>query len=248
MEGIMQKLKDEYILFADETKKTPKNPYFCFGGIIIKRCDYENILVPKINELKQRHFNRTDIIFHYTDMKNNNGEFSSFQDSTIRNKFWTDFIKTIKPINFYTIGVYFDQNLMKEIYNNGATSNYDIAYRHMLENYMHFLKAKNGIGSICIESRTFKENMFLERNHFDYSEKGSIYFSQKDTARHLSTIGFIIKGDNCIGLQIADIIPARFMRIINGLSDNYLLNKTFHEKMYCFGTNKECILGLKNLL
>ena len=34
----MTKNKDltEYILFADETNKTPKNPYFCFAGLIIK--------------------------------------------------------------------------------------------------------------------------------------------------------------------------------------------------------------------
>ena len=57
----MIKPKDEYILFADETKKTPQNPYFCFAGFIIKRCNYEDILVPKINSLKQKHFGRTDI-------------------------------------------------------------------------------------------------------------------------------------------------------------------------------------------
>lgn len=244
----MFKTKEEYILFADETKKTPQNPYFCFAGLIIKRCDYEDVLVPKINNLKEKHFGRTDIIFHYTDMKNNKGEFSGFRDSSIRNKFWTEFVNIIKTINFHTIGVYFDQNLMKELYKNGGTTNYDIAYRHLLENYMHFLKEHDGVGSICIESRTFKENMFLQRNHFDYIEKGSIYYSSKNTSDHLATIGFVIKGDNCIGLQIADIIPARFMRIINKQSDNYLLNKTFHEKMYCYGTQEEPILGLKNLL
>ena len=113
---------------------------------------------------------------------------------------------------------------------------------------MHFLKEHDGVGSICIESRTFKENMFLQRNHFDYIEKGSIYYSSKNTSDHLATIGFVVKGDNCIGLQIADMIAARFMRIINKQSDNYLLNKTFHEKMYCYGTQEETILGLKNLL
>lgn len=244
----MNKPRDEYILFADETNKTPKNPYFCFAGLILKRCDYEDVLVPKINDLKQKHLGRTDVIFHYTDMKNNNGAFSKFQDSSIRNKFWTDFVNTIKVIDFTTIGVYFDQNLMTELYKNSGTTNYDIAYRHLLENYMHFLKEHEGIGSICIESRTFKENMFLQRNHFDYIENGSIYYNSKNTSDYLSTIGFIIKGDNCIGLQIADIIPARFMRIVNKQSDNYLLNKTFHEKMYYHDTPKENILGLKNLL
>lgn len=77
----------EYILFADETNKTPKNPYFCFAGLIIKRCDYEDILISKINELKQKYFGKTDVIFHYTDMKNNKGDFSTFVDSNIRNKF-----------------------------------------------------------------------------------------------------------------------------------------------------------------
>lgn len=244
----MNKPRDEYILFADETNKTPKNPYFCFAGLILKRCDYEDVLVPKINDLKQKHLGRTDVIFHYTDMKNNNGAFSKFQDSSIRNKFWTDFVNTIKVIDFTTIGVYFDQNLMTELYKNSGTTNYDIAYRHLLENYMHFLKEHEGVGSICIESRTFKENMFLQRNHFDYIENGSIYYNNKNTSDYLSTIGFIIKGDNCIGLQIADIIPARFMRIVNKQSDNYLLNKTFHEKMYYHDTPKENILGLKNLL
>lgn len=244
----MAKIQTEYILFADETKKTPKNPHFCFAGLIIKRSDYEDILVPRINELKQKHFGKTDVVFHYTDMKNNKGDFASFVDSKIRNKFWTEFVNIIKPINFTTIGVYFDQNLMKELYDNGGTTNYDIAYRHLLENYMHFLKENDGVGSICIESRTFRENAYLQRNHFDYLDKGSIYYSSKNTANHLATIGFIIKGDNCIGLQVADIIPARFMRIVNQQSDNYLLNKTFHEKMYYFDTPKESILGLKNLL
>lgn len=239
---------DEYILFADETKKTPQNPYFCFAGLIIKRCDYEDILAPKINELKLKHFERTDIIFHYTDMKNNKGEFSSFVDSNIRNKFWTDFVNIIKSVNFNTIGVYFNQALMTNLYKHSGTSNYDIAYRHILENYMHFLKEHSGVGSICIESRTFKEDMYLQQNHFNYVENGSVYYNSQNTSTHLSTIGFIVKGDNCIGLQIADIIPARFMRIINKQSDNYLLNKTFHEKMYCYGTDKENILGLKNLL
>ena len=59
---------------------------------------------------------------------------------------------------------------------------------------------------------------------------------------------FIVKGDNCIGLQIADIIPARLMRLVNNKSDDFLLTKTFQEKLYCYNTNKQNILGLKNLL
>lgn len=237
--------KTEYILFADETKKTPNNPYFCFAGFIIKRCDYEDVLIKKINNLKQAYFDNTSVIFHYTEMKNNKGDFQCFKDPKLRNKFWMEFVKIIQNIDIYTIGVYFNQTLMKDLYNENY---YDIAYRHLLENYLHFLKSKNGIGATCIESRTFNENMFLECVHFDYVKNGSIYFSDECTKKHLSTIEFIVKGDNCIGLQIADIIPARLMRLINNQSDNYLLTKTFQEKLYCYNTNKVDVLGLKNLL
>ncbi|MBR1599213.1 MAG: DUF3800 domain-containing protein [Lachnospiraceae bacterium] len=238
----------EYILFADETKKTSVNQYFCFAGLIIKRGVYENILIPEINKLKQNYFNSTDVVFHYTEMKNNKGVFNIFRDNTIRNKFWTDFYNTMNNIDFTTMGVYFDQSLMKNLYKGSGTTNYDIAYRHLLENYMHFLKGNDGIGSVCIESRTFKENVFLQKNHFDYLENGSIYYSNKEVVKYLSSIGFIIKGDNCVGLQIADIIPARFMRIVNKQKDNNNLNELFHKKMYYYNTKEEKILGLKNLL
>lgn len=240
---------EEYILFADETNKTPKNPFFCFAGFIIKRSDYENILLKKISNLKAKCFGKTDVVLHYTDMKNNKGDFEVFKtDSALRNKFWTELVKIIDSLNISIIGVYYDVNLMKDSFGSGAVTNYDIAFRYLLENYTHFLKTNNGIGSICVESRTFKENMFLQRNYFDYFTNGSIFYNNKDTEKHLASIGFTIKGDNCIGLQIADIIPARLMRIVNEQSDNYLLNKTIKSKIYGSGTDKESIVGIKKII
>ena len=61
---------DEYILFVDETLKTSKNPYFCMSGICVKRNYYEDFLTNEINSLKKRHFNPTDVVFHYSEMNN----------------------------------------------------------------------------------------------------------------------------------------------------------------------------------
>ena len=38
--------------------------------------------------------------------------------------------------------------MMTELYKNSGTTNYDIAYRHLLENYMHFLKEKELVGKM----------------------------------------------------------------------------------------------------
>ncbi|MCL2486388.1 MAG: DUF3800 domain-containing protein [Oscillospiraceae bacterium] len=235
-------------MFADETFKGPANPYFCFAGYIAKRSDYADRLIPEINALKEKHFGNTKVIMHYTEMKSNKGDFSGFKDSATRNKFYTDFVEVLSSFDITIIGVYYDEKLMKSAFGKGGKTNYDIAFRHLLENYLHFLKGVGGIGSICIESRTFNENMYLQSNYFEYINSGSIYYSPDDTKKHLASIGFIAKEDNCVGLQIADILPSRLMRIVNGRRDNYRLDATIKEKIYKNGTDLQPVVGLKKIL
>ena len=72
---------EEYLLFADETKPTKSNPFFCFAGVSIQRKYYEDTFIPQINALKQKHFGKTDIVFHFSDMKKNRKEFSILHNS-----------------------------------------------------------------------------------------------------------------------------------------------------------------------
>ena len=81
------------------------------------------------------------------------------------------------------------------------------------------MKAVNGIGAICIESRSLNENAELQYIYYSFIQNGSPYFSQSDFDKHLSSIGFIVKGDNCIGLQIADVLPSALLRKINNTKD-----------------------------
>jgi hypothetical protein len=238
---------DEYILFADEMLKSTNNPYFCLAGHIIKRCDYENILIPEVNRLKIKHFESTNVIFHYTDMKNNKNGFKKLEDPVSRNKFYTDFVCLISKLNISIIGVYYEDKLMKLAFKKGKFSNYDIAFRYLLENYLHYLNNVDGVGAICIESRTFNENMMLELNYLDYINSGSVFFNSEIAKKHLASIGFSIKADNCIGLQIADFIPARLMRNVSGKKDNYKFDLTLISKIYKSGTNLQSSVGLKKI-
>ena len=181
-------------------------------------------------------------------MKGNKGDFSRLQDVATRNSFWGDFVSAFSRFNVTVVGVYYNENLMKSVFGKGGVTNYDIAFRYLLENYLHYLKGVNGIGAICIESRTHNENMFLQRNYFDYVSTGSIYYNPTDAKKHLASIGFIIKEDNCIGLQVADILPSRLMRIVNGQKDNYKLDATIKSKIYKSGTDSQDVVGLKRIL
>lgn len=223
---------DEYILFLDETKPSPTNPYFCLAGFCIKRKDYENVLIPKINKVKLDIFNDTSIVFHYNDIKNNKGVFDCLKDAELRNKFWQNIKQVLSDIDFTVLGVYYNRKDMTKIFGNGATTQYDIAFRHLLDNYTHFCKSNNAYGHICVESRTFKENTLLQDIFFKYLSYGSSYYNSETIRKHLTTIGFLIKGDNCIGLQIADFIPICLVRIVNNKPDNYKLGELFDKKIY----------------
>lgn len=223
---------DEYILFLDETNPGTGNPYFCLAGFCIKRKDYEDIMIPEINKIKKDIFNDTSIIFHYTDIKNNRGVFSCLKNTELRNKFWQNMTKTLNHINFTVMGVYFNRKNMTNIFGNGATTQYDVAFRYLLDNYTHFCKCKNAYGHICIESRTFKENTLLQEIFFNYLTHGSSYYNSEIVKKYLTSIGFLIKGDNCIGLQIADIIPVRLLRFINNKPDTFKLGELFNKKIY----------------
>lgn len=240
---------EEYLLFADETKPTKDNPFFCFSGISISREYYEQNLIPEINALKKKYFGTTDIVFHFTDMKKNKNEFSIFIDETKRNKFWDEFVAIIKKSPIDILGVYFDDAEMTKIYPKKPHSNYDLGFYALLDNYVHYLKSKDAYGQICIESRTFKENSYLQKTFYEYIEKGSLYFSEKDTKNYLTSLGFIIKKDNCIGLQVADVVPSQILRYVKGSKkDFHGLAKVLGRKIYGHGTSQEHVLGLKNLL
>lgn len=240
---------EEYLLFADETKPTKSNPFFCFSGVSIQRKYYEDVFIPQINSLKKKHFGKTDIVFHFTDMKKNRKDFSILQDETKRNLFWDEFVEIIKNSPIDILGVYFNDTSMSKLYSGNSHSNYDIGFYALLDNYVHYLKTKDSYGQICIESRTLKENSYLQKTFFEYIENGSVYFSKKDTNTYLTSLGFIIKEDNCIGLQIADIVPSQLLRYERGIKkDFHKLAKTLSAKIYNFNTDYEHILGIKNIL
>ena len=77
----------DYLLFVDETKSDKYHPNFCFAGIVVEREYYEKILIKDVNTLKNKHFGKSDVIFHFSDMKKNRNDFTIFINEEKRNDF-----------------------------------------------------------------------------------------------------------------------------------------------------------------
>ncbi len=239
----------DYLLFVDETKPDKHYSNFCFAGIVVEREYYEKELTKLVNQLKQKHFGRTDIVFHYTDMRKNKKDFACLQDEKIRKPFWDDYAKLLSEAKLDILCIYFDNNKMSKLRYGKAGNNYNIGFYHLLDMFTYYLRDKGGYGQICVESRCFNENKNVLDVFYRYLQNGSIYFDEKEVSNYLSSIGFTVKGDNCIGLQIADIVPSQMLRYnANVKKDFHKLAKILGAKIYNVDTEYKEILGIKNIL
>lgn len=237
----------EHILFLDETNVTPDSPYFCLAGIVIERKEYENILIPRINKVKEL-LGNPHIVFHYTDMKKSRNDFEMLQDGNLRSKFWNEIKNILNTLDMCTVGSYFN----KVFYENNFPKNYCkdsylIIMQKLLSNYVHFLHKNKSKGSIVCESRNLKEDALIQKSYFEIMSKGTDIFDSDIVKKYLTTLNFSIKKDNCIGLQIADIIPLTFMRHIQGLPDNYNLHQILSAKLYDGDIGQPDVFGLTKI-
>ncbi len=230
--------------------KSATNPYFCLAGIIVKRDDYEKILITSINSLKEKYFSKTSVIFHYTEMKKNVGEFSMFKDGETRNAFWKDFISSVSATDFTTIGVYFNEVDFKTAYKVKHNKHYNYAFTNLMNTYITFLKENDGMGAIVFESRQWQENAEIQDTFMHILECGTDLFSSEECKKYLSTLGFFTKKDNCIGLQVADFVPDSFVRELNGAKNYHNVRNTFISRVYGNDNSEgktEYPLGLRKL-
>ena len=237
----------EYIMFVDETNKTNKSENFCLAGLIMKRFDYEKIIIPKVNKLKKKYFGDTNIILHYSKMKKPRNEYSFLNDQITRNNFYMDLMKIFRENTMTVLVVYFNKNHMKELYSECTISDYNVAFKFLIENFMHFLKENDGDGMIIVESRSFNENSNLQYTFNNYVYNGSELFSEKEVDR-LKCLGFIVKNDNCVGLQMVDFIPSTIVRIVEKIPDKFSIQKTIGSKVYYANTKYQNMIGIKNML
>lgn len=247
---IGENIMDEYILFVDESGVTPDNPYFCLGGFAVKRSEYEEHIVNDLFELKKKYEIDYSVPLHYTEIKNGKGSFKKFkEDKQLRTNFMTDLIDIIKKSNMHTFGVYANVETLEKIIHKKSTPVYNVLFSFMLDQYLCFLKERNGSGLISVESRTFCENSSLQDVYYNRIRFGSDLFNADLFKKYMANISFTIKGDVCAGLQIADFIPVAFLRKINERTDNYNLTQTVLSKLY--KNNDDVLknyLGFKNYL
>lgn len=220
---------NEYYLFLDEstTHSNYSNIVFCIAGIIVNKSDYDNIVKPKLNELKMDIWsdlpNPTNIIIHQKvvrEAKNCNvvpPEYRRFKSNSVCKQLY-DGLKAIFDLNILTVvgsSIVMD-NLNSYFHKDILSDEYLIGMQIVLENYSHFLHKNNGSGLVFYESREEHQDKKIRMRYNLIKAMGSMYVNSYAMQRLLKDIEFPAKSDNIEGLQIADFVPNDFARLAAG--------------------------------
>ncbi len=240
----------DYYLFLDEVKPNAFGTYFALGGYAISKNDYENILVPNLQDIKEKNMPDPSLPLHLYDMRKNQKGFEFLSDNKIRVNLFESIKKLIRQLDMKVFVSSIDTAKYKKMYFANHTNDiYGINLQIILENFVHFLLSVDGTGSFYIESTNSIENKHLQICYYRIITGGTLFIDSKTIMERLSILSFPLKSDNNLGVQLADFIPISFVRHVIGSNDYNGLYTLFKEKVYeGYNNCMEQRFGFKQLL
>jgi len=229
----------EYTLFLDESTSEDKN-FICVGGFAVKNEDI-SILREKMNKIRQviwdkEYIQQNNPVLHSTELnvlfKNRSNEYLS---SYIKNdeyrvflgktgeeikilyeKIYQELCLILKTINITIFSCVINKDNYEYLYDKKHVDDYyHICLETIVENYIHFLDDKNGVGSIIYEARnspcrndsnSLDVKMYNNFCAMKLENKGMINLTQKSTLYRLRMFDYQRKAGENLCLAFADFI------------------------------------------
>jgi len=178
-------------------------------GCIINDDTYQQSVVPRIDEIKARHFSAgSAAVFHRKDLLHARGHFSCLAEATARAAFDDDLIEAIGSLQYGLICVVIDKQNHIDRYNRHAFPPYHYCMKLMLERYCYFLNRFGCSGDVMAECRGKTEDRQLQDAFSAVyaggtEEHPATFFNGTLTSKEIK---FRKKLHNDNGLQLADLL------------------------------------------
>lgn len=240
--------KSDYILFLDESNVTKFNDYLLLGGMFISRQEYKNNLIPKILKCKTI-LNNPNIVLHYTDILKKQNNFACMcGNPNMCDNFWEEFRSSLMSTNFNILSAYINLKKYNREYPEKISHDaYELLFSTIVNNYIHFLNKHNLRGSIIFESREETQNKKIQQYYFHMLKYGTNIYKSEAIEKHITTTSFLVKEDNCIGLQVADCIVYNCLRYINETCVKHGMLDIITSKLYDGCKNDADYYGITKL-
>ncbi len=240
----------KYYLFLDESGDhglntiDPSFPVFVLCGIICPETEYKTIS-KKMNEIKEKYWKTTNVIFHSRDIRKCEKEFQILFDLEIKKALYGEINTLIADSNYRIIASAINKHKYIKRYGRLSNDVYEIALSFIIERSVFLLDEINNKENkleIIIEKRGHTEDNKLSQHFQQLLTRGTGYVDQKRLKGCNISFSFKDKKDNLNGLQLSDLIAYPIARYV---IDPERANPAFDVLSGRFYTNRNRRYGLK---
>lgn len=237
----MDETGDHGLSFVDENF-----PIFLLAGCLFEDSEYTRIS-EEINNLKQEFFKTTEVILHSRDIRKCEGAFQILFDLELKKRFYEQLNKIISGAKFKVIAVAINKKKHIEKYGKIADDPYEICLSFMLERLIFCTDSSlhSSTVSIVIEKRGQKEDKQLLAHYNSVTDLGTIHVTPTRFKNRITDFTMMLKKDNNVGLQIADLCAYPIARHVLNEKEPYIPFKIIENKFYSSGSGKIEGYGLK---
>ena len=208
----------KYRLYVDEVgnsdlgaSQDPNHRYLSLSGIIAELGYVDQVLFPRIEDLKRRYFGShpdDPVILHRKELVNKKPPFECLRDPAIEHSFNTELLALIEALDFALITAVIDKAEHHERYRVWRFDPYHYCLTALVERYVLWLKAHQATGDVMAESRGGREDRRLKESFERVCVQGSDYVRETDFAVYLTSRQLKVKAksNNVAGLQLADLV------------------------------------------
>lgn len=187
------------------------NRFLCLTGVIFD-LDYLNkTFAIEFENFKTKYFGYNadnPVILHRKDIMNYRGRFSVLKNPNIKEEYNIELIENLKKWDYCVISVLMDKKEIFDMYKDWAKHPYHYCLEVLLEKYYTFLKDRDGIGDVMIESRDKEDDKKLSIVYRNMFKNGTGFVEGERLRERLTSVEIKIKpkSANIPGLQIADLL------------------------------------------
>lgn len=214
----------DYIIFVDESGDHSLKaidlsyPVFVLDFCILQKSHYMNVIVPKVQAFKFKHFGHDIVVLHEHDIRKQKPPFTFLQDQKKRDTFMKELSRLVEEAEFTIVATVIDKKQHANTYVDPANP-YELALEFCMERAYTFLRDRGQhtqITHIVVERRGKQEDEELELA-FRRIRNGTVYQGKMPGFE----IVFADKRINSAGLQMADLTARPIGRhVINPTQQN----------------------------
>jgi len=180
-------------------------PLFVLSLVLVKRSEYIETILPRVNEFKLRYWDQEGVNLHSRDIRKAKGPFRILQNPIRRQRFMEELSGLMQslPYDLFVVGI--RKTRLCERY--ACPDNpYQLALKFVMERLVYCMEQRSQVTlPLIVEGRGKNEDNELKATFYDLTNHGTDYVAKERFQERRFPLEFHDKRENIVGIQLADL-------------------------------------------